>query len=107
MPINEVAGSNVHRVQDFMGAKCILLKIRGCHGTYGTHANAPSATFLSLGPIKVTITVNPICFFLYVPFCQCPAKPGFRTHYYFLAHGGDRTGVSEEIQNRGCKMVKF
>ena len=25
-----------------VGAKCILLKIRGCHGTPGTHANTPS-----------------------------------------------------------------
>ena len=24
-----------------MGAKCILLKILGCHGTHNTHANAP------------------------------------------------------------------
>ena len=26
-----------------VGAKCILPKIRGCHGTPGTHANTPSA----------------------------------------------------------------
>ena len=27
-----------------MGAKHILLKIRGCHGTHGTYANAPAET---------------------------------------------------------------
>ena len=48
--INEVAGSNVHRVRDFIDAKCILLKICGCHDTHGTHANAPSQGYVHSKP---------------------------------------------------------
>ena len=50
VPINEVAGSNVHRVRDFIDAKCILLKICGCHDTHGTHANAPSQGYVHSKP---------------------------------------------------------
>ena len=49
MPINEVADSNVHRVQDFMDAKCTPLKILGCHGT---HASEPSVDGTSQLAIK-------------------------------------------------------
>ena len=36
-------GAIVNRYQNFMGAKCITLKIHESHGTPGTHANAPFA----------------------------------------------------------------
>ena len=46
VPVNsdskKFMGALVHRHKLFMGANCNPLNILGCHGTPGTHANAPS-----------------------------------------------------------------
>ena len=41
-----------------VGAKCILLKIRGCHGTPGTHANTPSVDLNFLTETSPIANIN-------------------------------------------------
>ena len=43
-----LAGANAHRLRKFAGANLMPPKIRGCHGTRGTHADAPSDYHYSL-----------------------------------------------------------
>ena len=53
----EVADVNVYRVRDFMGAKCIL-KMFGCHGTHGIHANKPSVNIKQEGLLVAALLAS-------------------------------------------------